>query len=87
MEEKNSIDLENIMSEYIKTYGTDVTYTDDYISNLEHRIFYLLHSRERIEEQTFKGNDAKEWIVKYGPEANVFKESEVLNFKKKHKIK
>jgi hypothetical protein len=48
MEEKNGIDLENIMSEYIKTYGTDVTtdvtYTDDYISNLEHRIFYLLHS-------------------------------------------
>jgi hypothetical protein len=47
----------------------------------------LLHSRERIEEHTFKGNDAKEWVAKYGPEANVFKESEVLNFIKKHKIK
>lgn len=57
------------------------------ISNLEHKIFYVLHSRERIEEQTFKGEYAKEWITKYGPESNVFKESEVLNFMKKHKIK
>jgi hypothetical protein len=47
----------------------------------------LLHSRERIEDKTFKGHDAKEWIAKYGPENSVFKESEVLNFIKKHKIK
>lgn len=87
MEEKSGIDLEDIMTEYMKTYGTDVTHTDDDVANLEHKIFYLLHSRERIEEHTFKGNDAKEWVAKYGPEANVFKESEVLNFIKKHKIK
>lgn len=91
MEEKNDIERESnladMMSEYIKTFGTDSTQTADYIANYEHRIFYLLHSRERIEEQTFKGNDAKEWITKYGPENNVFKESEVLNFMKKHKIK
>jgi hypothetical protein len=87
MEEKSGIDLENIMSEYNKMYGTDVTHTDDDIANLEHKIFYLLHSRERIEEQTFKGKDAKEWVAKYGPENTVFKESEVLNFMKKHKIK
>jgi len=87
MEEKSGIDLEDIMTEYMKTYGTDVTHTDDDVANLEHKIFYLLHSRERIEEQTFKGKDAKEWVAKYGPEANVFKESEVLNFIKKHKIK
>jgi hypothetical protein len=87
MEEKSGIDLEDIMTEYMKTYGTDVTHTDDDVANLEHKIFYLLHSRERIEEQTFKGKDAKEWVAKYGPEATVFKESEVLNFMKKHKIK
>lgn len=87
MEEKSGIDLEDIMTEYMKTYGTDVTHTDDDVANLEHKIFYLLHSRERIEEQTFKGKDAKEWVAKYGPENNVFKESEVLNFIKKHKIK
>ena len=87
MEEKSGIDLENIMTEYMKTYGTDVTHTDDDVANLEHKIFYLLHSRERIEEQTFKGKDAKEWVAKYGPENTVFKESEVLNFIKKHKIK
>ena len=87
MEEKSGIDLEDIMTEYMKTYGTDVTHTDDDVANLEHKIFYLLHSRERIEEQTFKGKDAKEWVAKYGPEATVFKESEVLNFIKKHKIK
>jgi hypothetical protein len=87
MEEKSGIDLENIMSEYIKMYGTDTTHTDDDVANLEHKIFYLLHSRERIEEQTFKGKDAKEWVAKYGPENTVFKESEVLNFMKKHKIK
>lgn len=57
------------------------------ISNLEHKVFYLLHSRERIEEKTFKGENAKEWITKYGPETVVFRESEVLNFIKKHKIK
>jgi hypothetical protein len=95
MEEKNELideqeklaKLTDILEEYVKTFGIDVTQDADYIANLEHRIFYLLHSRERIEEQTFKGNDAKEWIVKYGPETGVFKESEVLNFKKKHKIK
>ena len=87
MEEKSGIDLEDIMTEYMKTYGTDVTHTDDDVANLEHKIFYLLHSRERIEEQTFKGKDAKEWVAKYGPENAVFKESEVLNFMKKHKIK
>jgi hypothetical protein len=87
MEEKSGIDLENIMTEYMKTYGTDVTYSEQDVASLEHKIFYLLHSRERIEEQTFKGNDAKEWVAKYGPENAVFKESEVLNFMKKHKIK
>lgn len=91
MEEKNDIEreskLDEIMSEYMKVFGTDTTQTADYIANLEHRIFYLLHSRERIEEQTFKGEHAKEWIAKYGPESNVFKESEVLNFMRKHKIK
>jgi len=87
MEEKSGIDLEDIMTEYMKTYGTDVTHTDDDVANLEHKIFYLLHSRERIEEHTFKGKDAKEWVAKYGPENTVFKESEVLNFMKKHKIK
>jgi len=79
--------LTDMVNEYIQTFGTDVTHTDDAVVNLEHKIFYLLHSRERIEEKTFKGNDAKEWVAKYGPEANVFKESEVLNFIKKHKIK
>lgn len=91
MEEKNDIERESnladMMSEYIKMFGSDSTQTADYIDNLEHKIFYVLHSRERIEEQTFKGEHAKEWIVKYGPENNVFKESEVLNFMKKHKIK
>jgi hypothetical protein len=96
MEEKNELideqaklaaKLTDMVNEYIQTFGTDVTHTDDVIVNLEHKIFYLLHSRERIEEHTFKGNDAKEWVAKYGPEANVFKESEVLNFIKKHKIK
>jgi hypothetical protein len=79
--------LADMLNPYIKTYGIDITHTDDGVTNLEHKIFYLLHSRERIEEQTFKGNNAKEWIAKYGPENYVFKESEVLNFKKKHKIK
>lgn len=92
MEENNELTdkesrLADMMEGYLKTFGTDSTQTADYIANLEHRIFYLLHSRERIEEQTFKGNDAKEWITKYGPESTVFKESEVLNFMKKHKIK
>ena len=95
MEEKNELideqaklaKLADMVNEYIQTFGTDVTHTDDGVVNLEHKIFYLLHSRERIEEHTFKGYDAKEWVVKYGPEANVFKESEVLNFIKKHKIK
>jgi hypothetical protein len=87
MEEKNGIDLEDVMREYMKTYSTDVTYSEQDVANLEHKIFYLLHSRERIEEQTFKGKDAKEWVAKYGPENAVFKESEVLNFMKKHKIK
>jgi hypothetical protein len=95
MEEKNELideqeklaKLTDILEEYVKTFGVDVTHTDDDVANLEHKIFYLLHSRERIEDKTFKGKDAKEWIAKYGPEANVFKESEVLNFMKKHKIK
>ena len=96
MEEKNEpIDeqaklaakLTDMVNEYIQTFGLDVTHTDDDVANLEHKIFYLLHSRERIEEQTFKGKDAKEWVAKYGPENAVFKESEVLNFMKKHKIK
>lgn len=87
MEEKSGIDLEDIMTEYMKTYGTDVTHSEDDVASLEHKIFYLLHSRESIEEQTFKGKVAQEWVAKYGPEANVFKESEVLNFMKKHKIK
>jgi hypothetical protein len=93
MEEKNELTnkeskLADMMNEYIKTFGLDITHTDNDVVNLEHKIFYLLHSRERIEEKTFKGNDAKEWIAKYGPEnAAVFKESEVLNFIKKHKIK
>ncbi len=87
MEEKNGIDLEDILSEYMKEYGTDVTHSEQDVANFEHKIFYLLHSRERIEEQTFKGKVAQEWIAKYGPEATVFKESEVLNFMKKHKIK
>jgi len=95
MEEKNELideqaklaKLTDMVNEYIQTFGLDVTHTDDDVVNLEHKIFYLLHSRERIEEKTFKGNDAKEWVAKYGPEANVFKESEVLNFIKKHKIK
>ena len=91
MEEKNDIHyqskLDDIMSEYMKVFGSDSTQTADYIANLEHKIFYLLHSRERIEEQTFKGEHAKEWIAKYGPDNEVFKESEVLNFMKKHKIK
>jgi hypothetical protein len=95
MEEKNELideqeklaKLADMVNTYIQTFGLDVTHTDDDVANLEHKIFYLLHSRERIEEKTFKGNDAKEWIAKYGPEANVFKESEVLNFIKKHKIK
>jgi hypothetical protein len=95
MEEKNElideqaklVKLADMVNEYIKTFGTDVTHTDDDVANLEHKIFYLLHSRERIEDKTFKGNDAKQWVAKYGPEANVFKESEVLNFIKKHKIK
>ena len=79
--------LTDMVNEYIQTFGTDVTHTDDAVVNLEHKIFYLLHSRERIEEKTFKGKDAKEWVAKYGPENAVFKESEVLNFIKKHKIK
>ena len=92
MEEKNESfegesKLADIFESYIKTFHTDVTHDADTIANLEHKIFYVLHSRERIEEQTFKGEHAKEWIVKYGPENNVFKESEVLNFMKKHKIK
>ena len=95
MEEKNELideqeklaKLADMVNTYIKTFGLDVTHTDDDVANLEHKIFYLLHSRERIEEHTFKGNDAKEWVAKYGPENNVFKESEVLNFIKKHKIK
>ena len=92
MEEKNELTdkestLADKLAEYIKTFGTDSTMTADYIADLEHKIFYVLHSRERIEEQTFKGEHAKEWIAKYGPENNVFKESEVLNFMKKHKIK
>lgn len=91
MEEKNDIERESkladMMSEYIKMFGTDSTQTADYIANLEHKIFYLLHSRERIEEQTFKGEHAQQWIAKYGPDNEVFKESEVLNFMKKHKIK
>jgi hypothetical protein len=95
MEEKNELideqaklaKLTDMVNEYIQTFGLDATHTDDDVANLEHKIFYLLHSRERIEEKTFKGNDAKEWVAKYGPEATVFKESEVLNFIKKHKIK
>jgi len=92
MEEKNEptnkeSKLADMMNEYIKTFGLDITHTDNDVANLEHKIFYLLHSRERIEDKTFKGNDAKEWVAKYGPEATVFKESEVLNFMKKHKIK
>jgi hypothetical protein len=95
MEEKNELideqaklaKLTDMVNAYVKTFGLDVTHTDDDAANLEHKIFYLLHSRERIEDKTFKGNDAKEWIAKYGPEATVFKESEVLNFMKKHKIK
>ena len=92
MEEKNELideqtKLTDILEGYIKAFGTDSTQTADYIASMEHKIFYLLHSRERIEEQTFKGEHAKEWIAKYGPENNVFKESEVLNFIKKHKIK
>ena len=96
MEEKNELideqaklasNLTDMVNEYIQTFGLDVTHTDDDVANLEHKIFYLLHSRERIEEHTFKGNDAKEWVAKYGPENAVFKESEVLNFIKKHKIK
>ena len=95
MEEKNELideqeklaKLADMVNTYIQTFGLDVTHTDDDVANLEHKIFYLLHSRERIEEKTFKGNDAKEWVAKYGPENNVFKESEVLNFIKKHKIK
>ena len=95
MEEKNELideqaklaKLTDMVNEYIQTFGLDTIHTDDGVANLEHKIFYVLHSRERIEEQTFKGNDAKEWIAKYGLEANVFKESEVLNFIKKHKIK
>lgn len=95
MEEKNELideqaklaKLTDMVNEYIQTFGLDVTHTDDDVANLEHKIFYLLHSRERIEEKTFKGKDAKEWVAKYGPEATVFKESEVLNFMKKHKIK
>jgi len=96
MEEKNELideqaklasNLTDMVNEYIQTFGLDVTHTDDAVVNLEHKIFYLLYSSERIEEHTFKGNDAKEWLAKYGPENNVFKESEVLNFIKKHKIK
>ena len=95
MEEKNELideqeklaKLKEILEEYVKKFGIDVTQDVDYIANLEHKIFYILHSRERIEEKTFKGNDAKEWITKYGPETTVFRESEVLNFMKKHKIK
>ena len=96
MEEKNELideqaklasNLTDMVNEYIQTFGLDITHTDDVIVNLEHKIFYLLHSRERIEEKTFKGKDAKEWVAKYGPENAVFKESEVLNFMKKHKIK
>lgn len=95
MEEKNELideqkklaKLTDMVNEYIQTFGLDVTHTNDDVANLEHKIFYLLHSRERIEEKTFKGEHAKEWIAKYGPKNNVFKESEVLNFMKKHKIK
>ena len=95
MEEKNELideqeklaKLADMVNTYIQTFGLDVTHTDDDVANLEHKIFYLLHSRERIEERTFKGKDAKEWVAKYGPENAVFKESEVLNFMKKHKIK
>jgi hypothetical protein len=92
MEEKNELTdkestLADKMAEYIKMFDTDSTITDDYITNLEHKIFYVLQSRERIEEKTFKGENAKEWITKYGPETTVFRESEVLNFMKKHKIK
>lgn len=92
MEEKNELfegetKLADIFESYIKNFGADSKQMADYIDNLEHKIFYVLHSRERIEEQTFKGEHAKEWIAKYGPENNVFKESEVLNFMKKHKIK
>jgi hypothetical protein len=95
MEEKNELideqeklaKLSDMVNTYIQTFGLDVTHTNDDIANLEHKIFYLLHSRERIEDKTFKGHDAKEWIAKYGPENSVFKESEVLNFIKKHKIK
>jgi len=95
MEEKNELideqeklaKLADMVNTYIQTFALDVTHADDDVANLEHKIFYLLHSRERIEEQTFKGNDVKEWITKYGPVNAVFKESEVLNFKKKHKIK
>lgn len=91
MEEKNGMDeqtkMADILEGYIQMFGADSTQTADYIAGLEHKIFYLLHSRERIEEQTFKGEHAKQWIEKYGPESNVFKESEVLNFMRKHKIK
>lgn len=86
-EQTKLVKLADMVETYIQTFGLDVTNTDDDSTNLEHKIFYLLHSRERIEEQTFKGVDAKEWITKYGPENYVFKESEVLNFMKKHKIK
>lgn len=86
-EQTKLVKLADMVVTYIQTFGLDVTNTNDDATNLEHKIFYLLHSRERIEEQTFKGGDAKEWIAKYGPENNVFKESEVLNFIKKHKIK
>jgi len=86
-EQEKLAKLSDMVNEYIQTFGLDVTHTNDDVVNLEHKIFYLLHSRERIEEKTFKGNDAKEWVAKYGPENNVFKESEVLNFIKKHKIK
>lgn len=52
----------------------------------EHKIFYLLYSRERIEQMVFKGDDMYKWIEKYGDESRVFNESDVINFIKKHKI-
>lgn len=90
MEEKEQEEyvlVSKALEEYIQTYGKNATMSNDDIDNLEHKVFYILHSRERIEEYTFKGKVVQEWIAKYGPDNMVFKESEVLNFMKKHKIK
>lgn len=50
----------------------------------EHKVFYALAGRESIQEYTFRGNSASEWVAKKGFSNGVFKESEVINHVKKY---